>query len=89
MVWDSMKSDYEIFFDEKGRRKVRPKLRIRVDIHLNNMKYQHPQLRGTEIRGSVDANFNITIQTFDNPTTATVIDITKPQELNDANRESS
>lgn len=88
-IWDSLKESYELFVGEKGQVKLRLKTSKRVEIELKLLEYLYPKLRGTEVRGSIDHTFNISIQTFDSYEPAKIIEMSRPAQINDTNRESS
>lgn len=63
----SLLDSHEIYLNEKGVKRLRLKTRLRIEINRELMQYFNPKLRGQEIRGTVDHNFNITIKTFEPP----------------------
>lgn len=89
-IMESLRQSYELYQDERGSIRLRPKLQIRMQAMQDLNSYVNPKLRGMEIRGNVDHTFNISIQTFDNYGPTNVVDITQPKaQLNEPNREGS
>lgn len=89
-IMDSLRESWEPYEDEKGRIRLRLKTSKKIAILTDLCSYSYAKLRGVEVRGTIDNNFNITIQTFDNQAQAKVIDVAKEAlQLNESNSQSS